>query len=63
MPSTQGRDGVVNVKDYSFVKKCLGNESTSPACLARADFNFSGAITNKDLRLLIETLSVAEDDI
>ncbi len=62
MPSTQGRDGVVNVKDYSFVKKCLGNESSSPACVARADFNYSGKVTNKDLDLIRNTLSIARDE-
>lgn len=56
------QDGVVNGLDYSFVLDCLGKQ-TDPACVARADFDYSGKVTNYDLFLLMLTLSSAADEV
>jgi len=62
-----GQDGVINVKDFAFVKGCLnvqaGDEQRKAVCRARADFNYSGEVTNKDMRLLKDSLSSVADDI
>ncbi|MBD3250658.1 MAG: DUF5123 domain-containing protein [Candidatus Pacebacteria bacterium] len=56
------QDGVVNSLDYSFVVGCLSTQS-DPACVSRADFDYSGKVTNYDLSLVIDTLSSAPDDL
>lgn len=55
------QDGKVDVKDYSYMLSCIGEKSRTPACLSRADVDFSDQVNNIDLMLLRRTLSsVAE---
>lgn len=54
------QDGVVRVTDYSFMVGCL-SKRTDAACVARADCNADGTVTNLDMDLLLETLSTAYD--
>ncbi|MDA1079583.1 MAG: cohesin domain-containing protein [bacterium] len=54
------QDGVVRVTDYSFMVGCL-SKRTDAACVARADCNADGTVTNLDMDLLLETLSNAYD--
>lgn len=54
------QDGVVRVTDYSFMVGCLSKRKDA-ACVARADCNADGAVTNLDMDLLLETLSTAYD--
>jgi hypothetical protein len=55
------QDGAVRVTDYSFMLNCL-SKRTEPACVARADCNGDGAVTNLDMDLLLDTLSTAYDE-
>jgi hypothetical protein len=55
------QDGSVRVTDYSFMLNCLGKRSDA-ACVARADCNGDGVITNLDMDLLLNTLSTAYDE-
>lgn len=61
-PPNDERDGLVNQLDYSFLVGCLSS-TTDPACVARADLNYSGVVNNIDLKLLIDTLSNQLDDV
>jgi len=54
------QDGIVRVTDYSFMLSCLGKRKDA-ACVARADCNSDGSVTNLDMDLLLETLSIAYD--
>ncbi len=63
-----GQDGKIDVRDFSFVASCLmldaqdsNYEKKKENCEARADLNFSGEVTNKDLSLLKQSLGVAYD--
>jgi hypothetical protein len=54
------QDGKVNSQDYSFALGCLSKRN-DPACVAKADCDGDGVITNRDMNLLLNTLSVAYD--
>lgn len=54
------QDGAVRVTDYSFMVGCLSKRADA-ACVARADCNADGTVTNLDMDLLLETLSTAYD--
>jgi len=54
------QDGAVRVTDYSFMIGCLSKRSDA-ACVARADCNGDGSVTNLYMDLLLQTLSIAYD--
>lgn len=54
------QDGAVRVTDYSLMIGCLSKRQDA-ACVARADCNGDGSVTNLDMDLLLETLSTAYD--
>lgn len=54
------QDGAVRVTDYSFMLNCLTKRQDT-ACVARADCNGDGSVTNLDMDLLLTTLSTAYD--
>lgn len=55
------QDGIVNVLDYSFMLNCLSKRNDKE-CVARADCNYDGVISNQDMDLLLKTLSSAHDE-
>ncbi len=54
------QDGLVNNLDHSFMVGCF-TKAQDPVCVSRADLNFSGAVTNKDRDILLDTLSASWD--
>lgn len=56
------QDAYVNVTDYSYVFKCL-NDRHNSTCIAKADGNYDGVVTNEDLDLLMNTLAEIGDEI